>query len=60
MRMTKWERLPLGIGATRLSSFDGKLEQKPVSSADRAEKIRALGDKIVREEMGEVTEKRVS
>ena len=46
MRVTKWERMPLGIGATRLSHAMHELE-RPMD----AQKIKALGDKIVMEEM---------
>lgn len=45
MRVTRWERMPLGIGATRLAhAVNGK--EDLVDS----KKIKALGDKIVMEE----------
>jgi len=46
MRVTRWERMPLGIGGTRLSHAMDELE----GSVD-AQKIKALGDKIVMEGM---------
>jgi small subunit ribosomal protein S10 len=46
MRVTKWEHMPLGIGATRLSHAMHGLE----GSMD-SQKIMALGKKIVTEEM---------
>lgn len=46
MRVTRWERMPLGVGATRLEHAMRGLE----SSVD-SEKIKALGESIVRQEM---------
>jgi small subunit ribosomal protein S10 len=49
MRITKWEHMPLGIGATRLVDAMRGLE----GSVD-SQKIKALGEKIVLEEMREL------
>jgi len=51
MRVTKWERMPLGIGATRLAHAMHGLQ----GSVD-SQKIKALGDKIVSEEMSAARE----
>ncbi|RDB22410.1 37S ribosomal protein S10, mitochondrial [Hypsizygus marmoreus] len=48
MRVTKWERMPLGVGASMLAKVEGQLE-KPVQLD--SQKIKALGEKIVLEEM---------
>ncbi len=47
MRVVKWERMPLGVGADRLLSAMSGLNQSAVNK----EKIKQLGDKIVRQEM---------
>ncbi|KAF9067220.1 hypothetical protein BDP27DRAFT_1423099 [Rhodocollybia butyracea] len=68
IRVTKWERLPLGIGKTRLahvqqafkvpngvSKADMKLlevQEETDSDATRKQAITALSSKIVKEEMG--------
>lgn len=46
MRVTKWERMPLGVGVTQLAHSTYGLE----GSSD-SQKIKALGEKIVMEEM---------
>ncbi|KAJ3788068.1 hypothetical protein GGU10DRAFT_287113 [Lentinula aff. detonsa] len=69
IRVTKWERLPIGIGKTRLarvkeafkapvpdgvSSADAKLlevQQEGDSDANRKQAIKALGEKILKEEL---------
>ncbi|KAF8889000.1 hypothetical protein BD779DRAFT_1521472 [Infundibulicybe gibba] len=48
MRVTKWERMPLGVGKTRLADVMERLENPASASAD---KIKALGDKIVMDEL---------
>ncbi|KAF4588128.1 mitochondrial 37S ribosomal protein rsm10 [Pleurotus pulmonarius] len=47
MRVVKWERMPLSVGADRLLSAMSGLNQSAVNK----EKIKQLGDKIVRQEM---------
>lgn len=44
MRVTRWERMPFGVGRNMLERVDGELN-KP------AHNIKALGEKIVNEEM---------
>lgn len=48
MRVTKWERLPLGIGKTRLEEVNDRLEKK---NGMAGQKIKQLGEKIVVEEL---------
>jgi small subunit ribosomal protein S10 len=55
MRVTKWERMPLGIGATRLAHAMGGLE-----GTGDSQKIKALGEKIVKEEMREGSTNKIS
>ncbi|KAF9495562.1 ribosomal protein S10 [Pleurotus eryngii] len=47
IRVVKWERMPLGVGADRLLSAMSGLSQSAVNK----ERIRQLGDQIVRQEM---------
>ncbi|KAJ3890974.1 ribosomal protein S10 domain-containing protein, partial [Lentinula edodes] len=50
IRVTKWERLPIGIGKT----LDAKLlevQQEGDSDANRKQAIQALGEKILKEEL---------
>ncbi|KAF8645388.1 hypothetical protein AX16_007890 [Volvariella volvacea WC 439] len=60
MRVTRWEHLPLGVGASRLDEVDSFLRERPGASeapasvAERTQKIKALGEKIIREESGEI------
>lgn len=51
MRITKWERLPVGAGHDQLAHVMNRLERVQPSAA----KIKALGNKIVKEEMAAVS-----
>ncbi|KAJ8507913.1 hypothetical protein ONZ45_g9759 [Pleurotus djamor] len=43
LRVTKWERMPVGIGASRLAALDQPVERD-------ADKIKQLGEKIIQQE----------
>lgn len=47
MRVTKWERMPLGIGESQLAHVMDRLQNPATVDAN---KIKALGEKIVLEE----------
>ncbi|KAF9466685.1 hypothetical protein BDZ94DRAFT_1319209 [Collybia nuda] len=53
MRTTKWERMPLGIGRTQLEDVMDRLQ---APTTPNSEKIKALGRKIVMEEMNAATQ----
>lgn len=56
MRVTKWERLPLGIGKTRLEDVSKRLEK---GTAVAGQKIKQLGEKIVAEELASLAKAKV-
>lgn len=49
MRVTRWERVPLGIGRTALEGVQGRLEAGKTETS--AGKIKKMGEKIVVEEI---------
>ncbi|KAF8063535.1 ribosomal protein S10 domain-containing protein [Lyophyllum atratum] len=56
MRITKWERLPLGFGKSRLEGVMARLEK---GDAVSGQKIKALGEKIVAEELATLAKAKV-
>lgn len=48
MRVIKWERAEVGIGKLRLEHAKGQMR---LASATSAEKVKALGEKIVEREL---------
>lgn len=48
MRVIKWERTKVGIGKDRLEHVKGQIR---ITSATNANKVKALGEKIVRQEL---------
>ncbi|KAF9447079.1 ribosomal protein S10 [Macrolepiota fuliginosa MF-IS2] len=49
LKVTRWEHLPLGVGQSRYQDLVLELEEKP------ADQIKALGDKILAEELASKT-----
>lgn len=48
MRIIRWERVQVGVGEERLK---GVVDQMRLASVRSADKVKALGDKIVEQEM---------
>ncbi|KAG5646781.1 hypothetical protein DXG03_002158 [Asterophora parasitica] len=57
MRVTRWERHPLGVGKARLEEVAKRLDKPEVMSA---QKIKALGQKIVKEELTALSKAKVN
>jgi small subunit ribosomal protein S10 len=47
MRCTKWERVPVGFGEHKLKNLMAQMSLQP---AGHAQKVKALGDEIIRQE----------
>lgn len=57
MRITRWERLPLGVGACNLAAVDASfLKEGQDSTFQRTEEIKRLSEKIVKAERVHVEE----
>jgi len=48
MRIIKWERARVGVGKDRLEHVKGQMR---LASATSSDKVKALGEKIVRQEL---------
>jgi len=48
MRVIKWERATVGVGEVRLEHVKGQMR---LASATSSDKVKALGEKIVQEEL---------
>ncbi|KAJ6617903.1 ribosomal protein S10 domain-containing protein [Mycena sp. CBHHK59/15] len=53
MRFTKWERMPMGVGKKTASEVMGAVNRSK-QLATSSSRIKSLGDKIVKREMGEL------